>query len=58
MGLLLARRRSALHVPQVREVAEMYLPRAVDLSEAQEMTLLDGELVKVSLGFNVLGFWV
>ncbi|OEH78023.1 mRNA capping protein [Cyclospora cayetanensis] len=30
---------------EVREVAEMYLPRAVDLREAQEMTLLDGELV-------------
>ncbi|KAL8438286.1 hypothetical protein ACSSS7_000263 [Eimeria intestinalis] len=30
---------------EVREVADMYLPRSLDLSESQEMTLLDGELV-------------
>ncbi|CDJ37835.1 mRNA capping enzyme, putative [Eimeria tenella] len=30
---------------EVREISEMYLPRAADSSEAQEETLLDGELV-------------
>ncbi|KAL8444289.1 hypothetical protein Emag_005550 [Eimeria magna] len=30
---------------QVREIADMYLPRSLDLTESQEMTLLDGELV-------------
>ncbi|KAL8272752.1 hypothetical protein Esti_003302 [Eimeria stiedai] len=30
---------------EVREIADMYLPRSLDLTESQDMTLLDGELV-------------
>lgn len=37
-----------MNARQVREIQNMYLPRALDLMESQEMTLLDGELVMVS----------